>query len=145
MSHHRLFKLPQWVLPTVNVIDVVTFISSWRFSSLSTNGSAAYGTSRLSQKTGFVKGLSVTVASAWVQRPRLLAKTGEKRLSISSVWSVMALWVEDLDTALQIKCSGMSRRPSDSIKSSPNIYIFRCCLMLWYVHNPLKHYSLNVL
>ena len=49
----------------------------------------------------------------------LKVKIGEKRFSIFSVWSVMALWVEDLDTALQIKLSGMSRRPSDSIKSSP--------------------------
>ena len=58
------------------------------------------------------------MASALVQRPRLLVKTGEKRFSVSSVWSVMILWVENLDTALQIKLSGMSRRPSDSIKSS---------------------------
>ena len=59
-----------------------------------------------------------------MQRPKLLVRTGEKRLSISSVWSVMALWVEDLDAALQIKFNGMSRRLSDSIKSSPK----RLCL-----------------
>ena len=66
----------------------MTFISSRRFSFLSSSGSATYGTGRLGRKTGF----STSVASALVQRPRLLIKTGEKRFSISSVWSVMALW-----------------------------------------------------
>ena len=64
------------------------------------------------------------MALAWVQRPRLLVKTEEKCFSISSVWFVMALWVVDLDPALQIKLSGISRRPSDLIKSSSK----RLCL-----------------
>ena len=77
------------------------------------------GTSCLGEKTSFVEGLSASVDLAWVQRPKLLVKTGERRFSIFSVWSIMVLWVEDLDTALQIKLSRMSRIPSDSIKSSP--------------------------
>ena len=79
------------MLPTVNVTGVMTFISSRRFSSLSTSGSAAYGTGRLGRKTNFVEGLSASVALAWVSRPRLIVKTGEKRFSISSVWPIMAL------------------------------------------------------
>ena len=32
----------------------------------------------------------------------------------------MALWAENPETALQTELGGMSRRPSDSIKSHPN-------------------------
>ena len=48
------------------VTGVMTFISSWCFSSLSTSGSATYGTGCLGRKTCFVEGLSASVASAWV-------------------------------------------------------------------------------
>ena len=100
------------------VTDVMTFLSSRCFSSLS-SGSAVYGIARLGWNTGLVEGLSVSVASTWLQHPRLLVKTGENRLSISSVRSLMALWISDFDTALQTKLSGMSRRPSGSVRKSP--------------------------
>ena len=59
--------------------SVMTLISSGRFSSLSANDNAAYVTGCLGRKTGFVKGFSASVASAWVQRPRLLVKTEKKK------------------------------------------------------------------
>ena len=46
------------------LIGEMTFISSRRFSSLSTNDSAAYDAARLGRETGFVEGLSASVASA---------------------------------------------------------------------------------
>ena len=46
------------------VTGVMTFISSRRFSSLSTRGSVVYSTGRLGRKMGFVEGLSASVASA---------------------------------------------------------------------------------
>ena len=66
-----------------------------------------------------MKGLSVSVTSAWLLHPRLLVKTGENCLSIFSVRSLMALWVSYFDTTLQTKLNGIPRRPSRSIKSSP--------------------------
>ena len=36
---------------------------------------------------------------------------------MSLVWSIVLLWVDELDTTLHIRLSGMSRRPSGSIKS----------------------------
>ena len=43
---------------------------------------------------------------------------------LSIVCSVIALCAGDLETTLQIELSGMSRGPSDSIKTIPN----RLCL-----------------
>ena len=46
------------------VTGVMTFLSSRRFSSLSTSGSAEYDTGRLGRNKDLVEGLSVSVASA---------------------------------------------------------------------------------
>ena len=53
------------------VTGMMTFISSSRFSSWSTNGNAAYVTGRLGRNTGLADGLRDSVASAWVQRLKL--------------------------------------------------------------------------
>ena len=66
-----------------------------------------------------MKGLSLSVASAWLQYPKLVAKTRENHLSISSARSLMELWVSDFDTALQTKSTGMSR----SIKKEFEMYM----------------------
>ena len=103
---------------------------------------------RLDQKTG------VSVATAWVQRPRSSVKTVEKRFMVSSLCFVMALWSGDLETTL----SGMYRRTSDSIKPRPNwlcLESFRTlfcpqfrlllAILQWCGHNSQMHHSLHVL
>ena len=94
------------------VTGVMNFLSSMRFSSLFTSGSAAYG-------TGFSGRFKSRCDFSFTAAFKLPVKSRKNRLSISSVRSLMALWVRDFDTALQTKLSGMSRRPSGSIKSSP--------------------------
>ena len=112
---HQLSLLPQWVLPTVSM-----WLVWWPPFLLGVLVPCPpLVVLCMGQNTGLVEGLSVSVASAWLQHPRLLVKTEENRLSISSVWSLIALWVSDFDTLLQTKLSGMSRRPSGSIKSIP--------------------------
>ena len=59
---------------------------------------------------------------------------------MASVCSITVLWAEDLETSLQSELNGMSRRPSDSIKSKTNrlflesemhIYQDISCLQFW--------------
>ena len=78
----------------------------------------------LGWKTHVAGNLHVDVALVWVQCLRSSVKTGGICWIVSSVCSVIVLWVADLETALQTEFSSMFRRTSDSIKLRPN----RLCL-----------------
>ena len=94
----------------------------------------------------------------------IICEDWEKRLLMSSVSSVMVLWAGDLETALQTELGGMSRRPSDTIKSRamyqgcvwnllcrslqmlfcPQFPVFLAILQ-WCGHNPQMHSALHIL
>ena len=90
----------------------------------------------LGRKTGAADDLSVGVTLAWVQHPRSLWK--KKRLMISLVCFVIALWAGDLETALQTVLRGMSRKTHwlDKIKTQSvvsrisSVDLSVCCFVL---------------